>query len=182
MRRITLLLATMMLSLIVVGGVALAATFTRCPGGGADCFGTNNDDTIKGTSGWEFIYAQGGNDTVDGGDGSDVLVGDDPNDRSLDGEDKLDGGPDDDGLHGYGGSDTLIGGGGADILDAGDGESFGSQNTIRGGSGDDDLFSVNGVPDTIDCGNGSEIRGDTAVVDGLDKVSKNCEDVTLGIP
>jgi Ca2+-binding RTX toxin-like protein len=180
MKRIPLLMVTMALALIVAGGVALAATI-NCPGGGLDCSGTNGDDRIKGTDSDEKIYGLGGSDTIDGNGGSDVLLGDDNVDRSMDGNDKLDGGPGDDGLHGYGGSDTFVGGSGADIIDAGDGEStdvLGTHNTVRAGSGDDDVFSVNGVPDSIDCGTGSEIRGDSAVVDiGLDKVAKNCEDV-----
>jgi Ca2+-binding RTX toxin-like protein len=181
LRGIKLLLATMTLALVAAGG-AVAATFISCPGGGLDCSGTNGDDRIKGTDGDEFIYGLGGSDTIDGNGGSDVLVGDDNVDRSMDGNDKLDGGPGDDGLHGYGGSDTFVGGSGADIIDAGDGESQGSQNTVRAGSGDDDVYSVNGVPDSIDCGTGSEIRGDSAVVDGLDKVAKNCEDPTIVTP
>ncbi len=101
-------------------GMALAATIISCPGGSAECFGTNNDDRIKGSDSSEKIYAQGGNDTVAGNGEWDVLFGDDPNatDSSLDGNDKLDGGTGDDGLHGYGGSDTLIGGSGDDIINS----------------------------------------------------------------
>jgi Ca2+-binding RTX toxin-like protein len=187
MRRTALLLASMTLVLIVAGGVALAASFISCPGGGLDCSGTNADDRIKGTDSDEKIYGLGGSDTIDGNGGQDVLIGDDnfTTDRSMDGDDKLDGGPGDHGLHGYGGSDTFVGGSGADIIDAGDLESTnvpGTHNTVRAGSGDDDVFSVNGVPDSIDCGTGSEIRGDSAVVDGLDKVAKNCEDPTIVTP
>jgi len=181
MRRTILLLGTVALVLVVAGGVALAASFISCPGGGQDCFGTNNNDRIKGTDSDEKIYGEGGNDTVDGTGGFDVLLGDNTDDRTLDGNDKLDGGASDDALHGYGGSDTLIGGSGHDIIDAVAGEfsGSGSQNTIKGGSGDDDIQADNGVPDTIDCGTGGEVRGDFAQVDAtLDTVAKNCEDVS----
>jgi Ca2+-binding RTX toxin-like protein len=182
MKRILLLMAaTMTLALIVAGGVAFAATMISCPGGGADCFGTDNDDRIKGSDSDEKVYAQGGNDTVDGNGGWDVLLGDDPEatDSSLDGNDKLDGGPGDDGLHGYGGSDTLIGGSGNDIINSEFRETPQAQNTIKAGSGDDEVRAVNGVRDSVDCGTGSEIVGDRAQVDtGLDKVARNCEHVT----
>jgi Ca2+-binding RTX toxin-like protein len=181
MKRILLLMAaTMTLTLIVAGGVALAATFISCPGNGAECFGDDLDNRIKGTDSDEKIYAEGGNDTVDGNGGFDVLLGDNIEVRTLDGDDKLDGGPGDDGLHGYGGSDTLIGGSGDDIIDSTSGEDplSGDQNTIKGGTGQEDIFADNDLRDTIDCGTGGEypLQGDfVAFDDGLDKVAKNCE-------
>lgn len=181
-RMLLLMAAAMTFTLIVAGGVALAASFTSCPGSGQNCYGTNSDDKLKGDDSDEYIFAEGGNDTVDGNGSSDKLLGDGteygtPN-PTLDGNDKLDGGAGIDLLIGYGGSDTLIGGSGDDVIDAISYESSGSQNTIRGGSGDDEIRADNGVRDTIDCGSGGEVYGDRADVDaGLDKLAKNCEDV-----
>lgn len=181
MQRIALLLATMTLALIVVGGVALAATIISCPGG-QDCFGTNDDDKIEGTNGDDVhIFGLGGSDTIDGNGGSEHVVGDDLTDRSLDGDDKLDGGADPDRIYGFGGSDTLIGGTGEDYIDAVSGETselpavLEVENTIRAGSENDQIDANNGVHDRIDCGTGS----DTVTVDlnDLDKVAKNCERV-----
>jgi len=103
--------ALMALALIVVGGVALAATIgcTTNP-----CVVTPGDDRIKGSNGDEHIFGLGGNDTIDGNNGSDIVVGDDNLDPSVVGDDKLDGGTGDDQLFGYGGSDTFIGGPGSE--------------------------------------------------------------------
>ena len=75
----------------------------------------------------------------------------------------------------------MIAGPGADKVDAESFETTGleaqnTHNTIRGGSGDDDVFAENGVQDSINCGTGS----DYALVDDgvvVDRVANNCEDV-----
>jgi hypothetical protein len=175
MRRTLLLLATMAFVLIVAGGVALAASIIYCPGG-EDCFGTPGDDRIEGSDGDDIhIFGSGGSDIIDANGGSEHVVGDHLTDRSLDGDDKLDGGPDPDRIYGFGGSDTLIGGQGEDYIDAQSYETSGASNTIRGGSENDQIDANNGVYDRIDCGTGS----DTVTVDlnDLDKVAKNCERV-----
>ena len=64
-----------------------------------------------------------GNDTLDGGNGSDVLDGNAGNDRLLggNGTDTLNGGPGNDTLDGGNGPDTLNGGPGNDLLIGGNG-------------------------------------------------------------
>jgi|SRR5215207_4549164 len=182
MRRIILLLATMTFALVVAGGVALAATVT-CSGG-LECVGTDDNDRIQGSNNDEHIFGLGGSDIIDGNGGSDHVVGDrlasgEPT-TTPDGDDKLDGGPGDDGLYDYGGNDTLIGGPGADKFDA---ETFelplaqnpNGHNIIKAGGDIDEVEAVNSVPDSINCGTGF----DYAQVDnGLDRVAKNCEDVS----
>ncbi|CAB3646679.1 hypothetical protein LMG26696_02532 [Achromobacter pulmonis] len=81
------------------------------------------DDTIHGGSGDDIIYGQGGNDTLYGDDGSDILYGGTGDDKlhGGDGNDMLHGGSGDDRLDGGNGSDLLIGGKGDDILTGGDG-------------------------------------------------------------
>jgi Ca2+-binding RTX toxin-like protein len=163
--------------------VALAATIA-CSGG-LGCVGTDDDDRIQGSNDDEHIYGLGGSDIIDGNGGSDHVVGDrlasgEPT-TTPDGDDKLDGGPGDDGLYGYGGNDTLIGGPGDDKIDARTYELPLAQtpdghNIIKAGGGDfDEVDAVNGVPDSINCGAGSDDFA--AVENGLDKVANNCEHV-----
>jgi len=181
MRRTLLLLATLALTLVVAGGVALAATVT-CSG--LECVGTDDNDRIQGSNNDEHIYGLGGSDIIDGNGGSDHVVGDrlvsgEPT-TTPDGDDKLDGGPGGDGLYGYGGNDTLIGGPGDDKIDARTYELPLAQipdghNIIKAGGDIDEVEAVNGVPDSINCGPGF----DYAQVDnGLDRVANNCEDVS----
>jgi Ca2+-binding RTX toxin-like protein len=175
MRRTALLLASMTLVLIVAGGVALAASFISCPGGGLECSGTPLDDRIKGTDSGERILGFGGNDTIDGKGGIDTVVGDTDLDTSVVGNDNLDGGEGSDHIFGFGGSDTLVGGPGEDYIDAVGQETSGSQDTISAGSGIDEVQAGDGFKDIISCGPGGS---DRAFVDaGLDTVSKDCERV-----
>ncbi len=87
MRRVMLLGAVMAFALVCVSGVALAATF-QCSGAG-DCFGTNNNDTIRERQGdrkQDDIHAKGGNDRVNAGRfdrDTDVLRGDGGNDLLI---------------------------------------------------------------------------------------------------
>jgi len=82
--------------------------------------GTEDDDTLDGTTGAERIRGGGGNDTIRGdgpapgipgeGQGPPVLVG---------GDDTLRGGDGDDWLSGGHGADVLVGGNGADVFSFG---------------------------------------------------------------
>jgi hypothetical protein len=85
---------------------------------------------------------------VTGGDGSDVLIGNDQA-NVLRGDVSGDASAGDDTIEGGGGSDSLFGQGGNDTVKARD-----------------------GVPDTVDCGPGT----DTAIVDTIDTV-RNCDTV-----
>jgi Ca2+-binding RTX toxin-like protein len=88
MRKTLLLLTTMTLTLLVAGGVALAAAVT-CQVGVA-CNGTSSADTITGTTSNDTIKGLGGNDTI----------------KALDGIDKINGGPKNDTMNGGPGNDT----------------------------------------------------------------------------
>jgi Ca2+-binding RTX toxin-like protein len=159
MRRTILLLATMALAVLVVGGVAYALTFTcddplTDPDPGGICTGTPEDDRMIGT------------------DGPDVMEG-------LAGDDKLLGRDNADDLFGNEGSDTLVGGRGGDrIFATHDESSLGGPDTIRAGADQDRIIADNGKADTINCGSGI----DTAFVDDepggvQDRVGNSCEDV-----
>ncbi len=99
--------------------------------------GDENDNTINGGDGNDLLEGRGGNDTLYGGGGNDILVGNDHNDTLYggDGNDILSGDTGDDTLNGGTGNDTLYGGNGNDVLNGGDGN-----DTLYGGRGND-IFS-----------------------------------------
>lgn len=80
----------------------------------------------------------------------------------------LKGGPGDDELQGRGGDDKLLGGPGDDTIIGG-----GGSDVLRGHGGDDTLVSRDRSPDIVFCGRGF----DTARVDALDTVGRDCERV-----
>jgi Ca2+-binding RTX toxin-like protein len=113
MRKTILVLASMALAMVVLGGVAFAATI-QCPNGATKdgyrlCFGTKSADTMNGTPSRDAMQGKGGGDTMRGyGDrdrlkglnGSDTLYGGDEGDRIMIGglgSDTLYGGPGNDG-------------------------------------------------------------------------------------
>jgi Ca2+-binding RTX toxin-like protein len=109
-------------------------------GGGAE----GNDDVVYGGDGTDKIDAGAGNDTVYGEEGRDYIRG----------------GAGDDSLQGGGGSDTLVGGDGADTLEGGacnDVLNGGAGNDVlNGGSGDDHLWDGAG-DDYAEGGAGDDI-------------------------
>ena len=88
---------------------------------------TGGDDTLDGGPGHDILIGGIGNDTLRGGTGDDLLDG-------GEGHDELDGGPGDDYLHGGSGADRLAGGSGDDWLEGGAGS-----DTLAGGDGNDAL-------------------------------------------
>jgi Ca2+-binding RTX toxin-like protein len=194
MRRTILLMATMTLTVLVVGGIAYAATIT-CDGAGdqqpapEDCRGTDQADSITGTSSGEFIDARAGDDTVDARAGDDVVFGREGQDtiHLRSGEDQVDAGAGSDTLFGEGAHDSLSGGGGVNLYFGGPGPDRIVANTeatetgpqgagaageeIHGGTGGDLIFANDGLKDIIDCGGGS----DAVANDPIDEVAANCE-------
>jgi Ca2+-binding RTX toxin-like protein len=138
MRRLIVVVSTMALTLLLAGGVALAATI-HCPNDtskgspttGLYCYGTAMADTMYGSDLHDFMFGKGGDDTLhgygeidtlQGGKGSDHIYGGAGADNSLWGG-ALGGGSYTDNstdyVHGGRGGDTIIGGiarGGVDRL------------------------------------------------------------------
>ena len=81
-------------------------------------------------------YGTDGDDTYDGGEGHDIILGDAGDDTLTGGEgyDRIRGGSGDDEIYGGAGSDTITGDEGADEIYGGEGN-----DTILGGTGDDTL-------------------------------------------
>ena len=108
------------------------------------------NDTLDGGNGNDAILGLAGNDTLNGGNGNDVLDG-------GGGNDGLTGGNGNDMLFGSFGMDTLIGGNGDNSLDGGAGD-----DSLTGGRGPDlFVFHAGFGEDTItDLGNGDRIQFD----------------------
>jgi len=145
-------------------------------------FAEGGNDTVNGLGGSDWSYApievrglsgDEGEDTVNGGDGSDWLFG-------GTGEDTVNGGAGSDWLHDSAGRDMLNGGGGGDKIDAMRDDREGSSaavDTVSGGFGNDVIGAKDGFKDIISCGPG---KADYAFADkGLDRVQPNCERRTL---
>jgi len=105
--------------------------------------GTAGSDYVEGLGGRDVIYGKAGDDYLDGGDGNDHLQGDAGDDTLLGGE----------------GNDTLIGGEGADTMD--------------GGAGNDSLYVYS--DDTFTGGEGS----DTALIQETSGMSVNLGDTSI---
>jgi Ca2+-binding RTX toxin-like protein len=120
MRRAVILLAAIALTVVVGGGVAVAATI-RCDGG--KCVGTNRHDSMFGTNRHDAIFARDGGDFVSGRRGADNLNGQDGDDEVLGGwgDDWVKGGRHDDEVEGGLGNDRITGGSGDNTIRAGDG-------------------------------------------------------------
>jgi Ca2+-binding RTX toxin-like protein len=132
---------------------------------GKNLVGTDDDNTLLGGSGNDFINGRKGSDSLDGGAGDDSIYGG----RGLDtltggsgddilfggrGADSLDGGIGNDSLYGGKGDDTLLGGLGDDFLSGENGNDF-----LTGGAGSDRFL--------LNSGSGSDTILDFEV--GIDK-------------
>jgi Ca2+-binding RTX toxin-like protein len=121
------------------------------------------NDTVQGGGGTNYIYGERGSDTITGGAGVDVITGDTGNDviNGGAGNDIIDGGIGDDTIHGDGGDDQLAGGVGADTLNGDDG-----QDQLRGDAGIDAIYGGDGN-DVLDGGAGNDNLHGGADKDGL---------------
>ncbi len=126
------------------GDVDFTLSDTLLIGLGTDTLANIEQANLAGGAGSNILDASSfsGPVTLDGGDGSDMLIGGSGNDR-------LQGGNDDDVLVGLAGNDTLLGGGGNDSLRAVD------------GTGRDQLFGEAG-DDTFETDLGDQFDGDGA--------------------
>ena len=109
-RRTLLILASMMLGVLMVGGVAWAATYTGTDGD--DYIYTSSDatpDEVDARGGDDVVIARGGDDELRGGTGIDRIYGNQGNDDIF-------GGPGNDKLFGFRGADLLIGEAGKDRI------------------------------------------------------------------
>lgn len=123
----------------------------------------NGDDVMTAqTADGVVAEGQAGDDTMTGGDPVD------PTNFT----DQLDGGFGNDTIDGRGGKDTIHGGPNRDKLTGGSGTDI-----IDGGLMRDEIFAVDGEPDSIDCGDELTDGTDIAHFDaGLDHVKPGCED------
>jgi Ca2+-binding RTX toxin-like protein len=149
-RRIALVLGIAGLMLVVVAGVALAASISCGTSSGKQCpVGTNGSDTITGTSGIDIATGASGADTIALRAGNDFAYGDHGGDN----------------MNGEEGSDYLEAGKGADTANGGEGD-FDVVNVVDatnrdlalGGPGDDDACYI-----------------DDAGVEGFDEATGSCE-------
>ena len=136
-RRVLLIMATMGLGVLLLGGVAIADTIDGTSGPD-DLVGTDNEDVIHASGGADYVSGLAAPDLLYAGEGNDTVVGREGNDR----------------IYGNAGSDTL----------------FGNHNNDTINSAGDQ------TRDVVKCGFGD---ADTAYVDKIDSVKKNCENVFL---
>jgi hypothetical protein len=202
MRKTILVVASVALAMVVLGGVAWAANI-QCPNGGTDpgtsfriCNGTDQDDTMRGTGGNDLMYGFQGNDTLYGYGERDIIYGDTGRDTAYGGGGK-------DALYSKAARDTageygpdnsndfLHGGRENDHIYAGAssyGDSRDKVDRVYGERGNDFIY-VDQTPlpeepdpgdppptpitkEIVDCGSG----WDTVIFDqGLDVVKANCE-------
>lgn len=123
--------------------------------GGDDTF--TNDTAIEG-----LLLGSGGNDTLIGGSGIDVINGGSGDDElhGNDGNDHILGGAGADEIFGNLGNDKIIGGDGLNDIEGGDGDDFifggADVDTIFGGNGIDQIFGLAGN-DILDAGDGGVV-------------------------
>jgi Ca2+-binding RTX toxin-like protein len=140
-RRVLLIMATIGLGVLLLGGggVALADTVDGTSEAD-DLVGTDKDDVIHASGGADYVSGLAGPDLLYAGAGNDTVVGREGNDR-------------------------IYGNAGADML-------FGNQSN-------DTIYSAGDqTRDVVKCGIG---ENDTAYVDKIDWVNKNCENVFLRV-
>ena len=130
-------------------------------------YGGSGDDTITGDGWRNVLFGGAGTNTMNGGGGNDNVIAED-NGGSLGG------GAGNDFLDGYRDA-TLRGGDGNDHLLVEGDTRYGlppdPTSNVGGGTSNDTIEALNGSPDTIDCGEGT----DTVTFDaGMDTVT-NCE-------
>ncbi len=129
-----------------VQGVAHAGT-----GAYEVIYANGGDDVVDGATGDDTIFGGTGNDSIAGGLDADLLFGEDGDDHLWGGDDHdvlragigndfHDGGSGNDFLEGWGGFDTIYGGAGNDSIEGGT-----NADSLFGGSGDDTIWGGVGL-------------------------------------
>ena len=124
-RRALLIMATMGLGVLLVGGVALADTIDGTSGAD-DLVGTDKDDVIHASGGADYISGLAGPDLLYAGAGNDTVVGRDGNDR----------------IYGNAGSDTLFGNQSNDTINSAGDQ---AKDVVKCGQGDADAVYVDKI-------------------------------------
>ncbi len=157
-------------SLFEISGssIHLAASAIVLPGGAGN-------DSLEGGNGNDILTGLDGNDSIGGGNGNDHLYGNMGADTVSggDGDDLVGGGKDNDVLAGDGGDDTLRGGLGNDMLAGGAGNDlfYGGKgnDSLDGGTGDDRLYGLRGN-DVLTGGDGADTFVFNAPLDAAENV------------
>jgi Ca2+-binding RTX toxin-like protein len=177
MKRLTIVLAVVGMMLLLSAGVAFALT-VDCTAIRA-CIGTDDDDTLNGSSGVDYMQGRQGSDELFANDGEYAsMEGDafDPanNDTSTDGDDLLMGGDGWDEMAGYGGADTYSGGRRGDYIFAEESSVNMGDDILHSGRGSDWIQAKDETKDTIGCGPG---KYDVVFFDeGIDEINSiTCE-------
>lgn len=121
---------------------------------GSTIYGGGGNDTILGGFGDDLVFAGRGQDRAEGRGGDDILRMGSEDDQAYggDGDDLLIGGFGDDSLFGQNQMDVLLGGDGDDELDGGTGDDFiagGVGNDYLNGAGGENVLRGNAGDDTI---------------------------------
>ncbi|WP_164019595.1 M91 family zinc metallopeptidase [Pyxidicoccus trucidator] len=118
---------------------------------------------IDGGNGSDTLIGGGGQNTLEGGDGDDYIQGGAGNDRIV-------GGAGRDVMYGLGGNDTMLGGADRDYMDGGEGN-----DALNGGAGNDQVMGGRGN-DTLNGGVGDDV---VAAGEGTDRVNGGAGNDTL---
>lgn len=115
--------------------------------------GSQNNDSLSGTSKNDLILGLEGNDSISGGGGNDCIIAGSGSDRVSgdNGNDVIDAGAGNDQVAGGNGRDTILSGDGNDRIDGGNGD-----DSISGSLGNDILTGGNGT-DILDGGSGVDV-------------------------
>jgi len=172
MRRLIVLASTMATTLLIVSGVALAATI-HCPNDPSQgspssflyCNGTSMADILYGSELADYMLGKGGADTMHGYAGGDYLQGDKGSDHIYGGsgaEYGLRGGATAGGTYPDNSNDYVHGGSGADFIIGGDAQ--GGVDRLYGEGGNDAINAAQRqnpganyqvTKEIIDCGSGA---------------------------
>src|SRR5215208_360420 len=124
-RRALLIMATMGLGVLLLGGVALADTIDGTSEAD-DLVGTDKDDVIHASGGRDYVSGLAGPDMLYAGAGDDTVVGRNGNDH----------------IYGNSGSDTLFGNEANDTIDS---SGDGAQDFVKCGLGKNDTAYVDKI-------------------------------------